>query len=50
MESGANLTTIGFLCLCVITVMTLYVPFAFLRLTNKVLKSLEKIEANTSKK
>ncbi len=50
MESGTTLTTIGFLCLCVITVIALYVPLAHIRLTNKVLRTLQKIEENTSKK
>ncbi len=45
----ATLTTIAFLCVCVITVIALYLPFAYLRLTNKVLKVLETIEVNTRK-
>ena len=37
-------------CLLIITVIAVYIPIAHIRLTNKVIKTLEKIEANTSKK
>jgi len=37
-------------CLLIITVIAVYIPIAHIRLTNKVLKTLERIEANTSKK
>jgi len=36
-------------CLLIITVIALYVPIIHIRLTNKVLKALEQIEANTRK-
>ncbi len=34
-------------CLIVITIIAIYFPMAYIRLTNKVLKTLEKIEYNT---
>ena len=37
-------------CLLIITVIAVYIPIAHIRLTNKVLKTLERIEANTAKK
>ncbi len=36
-------------CLLVITIIAVYFPIAHIRLTNKVLKALEQIEANTRK-
>ncbi len=36
-------------CLLVITVIAVYFPIIHIRLTNRVLKALEKIEANTRK-
>ena len=36
-------------CLLLITVVVIYVPIVHIRLTNKVIKILEKIEANTQK-
>jgi hypothetical protein len=36
-------------CLLIITIITIYFPIAHIRLANKVLKALEKIEANTRK-
>ncbi len=36
-------------CVLVITIIAVYFPMAYIRLTNKVLKTLEQIEANTRK-
>jgi hypothetical protein len=36
-------------CLIVITIMALYAPIVLIRTNNKILKALEKIEANTRK-
>ena len=36
-------------CVIIITVVALYLPLAHIRLSNKILKCLEKIEANTRK-
>jgi hypothetical protein len=36
-------------CLLIITIIALYVPIIHIRMTNKVLKVLEQIEANTRK-
>jgi hypothetical protein len=36
-------------CVLVIAVMSIYLPIVHIRLTNKVLKTLEQIEANTHK-
>jgi hypothetical protein len=36
-------------CLLVITIIAVYFPIAYLRLTNKVLKVMEQIEINTRK-
>jgi hypothetical protein len=36
-------------CLLVITAVAVYVPIAYLRLSNKMLKAMEQIEANTRK-
>jgi len=36
-------------CLLVITIIAVYFPLVHIRLTNKVLKALEQIEANTRK-
>jgi hypothetical protein len=44
-----SLTTFSFFCLVIITVMSLYIPIAHIRLSNKILKTLEKIESNTHK-
>ena len=37
-------------CVLVITIIAVYIPIAHIRLTNKVIKILERIEANTGKK
>ena len=36
-------------CLLVITVIAIYSPIIYIRLTKKILKTLEQIEANTRK-
>ena len=36
-------------CLLIITIIAIYFPIAHIRLSNKVLKALEKIENNTRK-
>ena len=37
-------------CLIIITIIAIYFPIAHIRLSNKILKTLERIEANTGKK
>ncbi len=36
-------------CVLVITIIAVYFPMAYIRLTTQVLKTLEQIEANTRK-
>jgi hypothetical protein len=36
-------------CLIIITIIALYFPIAYIRLTNKVLNTLKQIETNTRK-
>lgn len=36
-------------CVLIITIISLYFPIIHIRLTNKVLKALQQIEANTRK-
>jgi len=36
-------------CLLIVTVIAIYVPIIHIRLTNKVLKTLQQIETNTRK-
>ena len=36
-------------CMLIVTIMALYVPIVHIRLTNKVLKTLQQIEINTRK-
>lgn len=36
-------------CLIIITIITIYFPLAHIRLSNKILRALEKIENNTHK-
>jgi len=42
-------TTLIVLCLIAITLMVLYFPIAYIRLTNKILNTLKQIETNTRK-
>lgn len=37
-------------CLIIITIIAIYFPIAHIRLGNKIVKALERIEANTGKK
>lgn len=37
-------------CLIIITVIAIYFPIAYIRLGNKMMKTLERIEENTGKK
>ena len=46
MESGVYVQLV---CIVVITLMAIYAPTVYIRKTNKILKLLEKIEANTRK-
>ncbi len=36
-------------CLLVVTIIAVYVPIVHIRMTNKVLKTLQQIEVNTRK-
>jgi hypothetical protein len=45
----AKLSVLLLFCVFVITVMALYIPIVHIRLSNKVLKKLDEIEANTRK-
>ncbi len=42
-----TITMFGIFCVFIITVMSLYLPIAHIRLSNKILKHLEQIENNT---
>jgi hypothetical protein len=44
-----ELTLISFICVIVIAIMALYLPVVHIRLSNRILKHLENIEANTRK-
>ncbi len=44
-----TVTVIIVFCVLVITLMALYIPLIHIRLSNKILKRLESIEANTRK-
>jgi hypothetical protein len=37
-------------CLLIVTIIAIYFPIAHIRLSNKILKTLERIEENTGKK
>jgi hypothetical protein len=41
--------TLIYLCVIIITVLAVYFPLAYIRLTNKILKTLEQIEINSRK-
>jgi hypothetical protein len=41
--------TVLIACVLVITIIAVYIPIIYIRLTNKVLKVLEQIEVNTRK-
>ncbi len=41
--------TVVVICVIVITIVALYFPLAYIRLTNKLLNTLKQIEINTRK-
>ena len=42
-------TTLAVICLIIITIIAVYFPIAYIRLTNKLLSTLKQIETNTHK-
>lgn len=42
-------TTLSVICLIIITIIAVYFPIAYIRLTNKLLNTLKQIETNTRK-
>jgi hypothetical protein len=46
---GSGILALSIICVIVIAVLAIYVPTVYIRKTNKMLKLLERIEANTRK-
>ena len=46
---GSGILALSIICVIVIAVLAIYVPTIYIRKTNKMLKLLERIEANTRK-
>ena len=46
---GSGILALSITCVIVIAVLAIYVPTVYIRKTNKMLKLLERIEANTRK-
>ena len=46
---GPRIFALAIICIAVVAVLAIYVPTIYIRKTNKMLKLLERIEANTRK-
>ena len=46
---GPGILALAIICIAVVAVLAIYVPTIYIRKTNKMLKLLERIEANTRK-